>query len=335
MKGLISVIVPVYNVERFLDRCVESIVRQTYRNIEIILIDDGSTDTSSQICDKLALTDPRIRVIHKTNGGLSSARNRGMLEAKGEFFGFVDSDDCIRKDMYEVLLKNMIENNSDIVKSDFQTFLDENELFKHKGNGEVTIYDSETALDDFIFSPFSGTKHLKSTIWDGLYKRKLFINDNFVGDSKLILPFPEEKINEDTYIFPDLIMSAETIIHVSDFFYYYFVRENSLIHSPVTIREINSRDLWKEIHYKLLQITDKYVCECIYNWVCRYIVLLEKIYRSSFKDKYFDIVLNELIIDRTYLLKYISDKKIKRTLNLIHNYRFYLFVKKYLGRLFY
>lgn len=89
MKEIISIIVPVYNVEAFVRRCVASILRQTYRNIEVILVDDGSTDNSSKICDELAANDTRIKVIHKRNGGLSSARNRGIIESKGDFFGFV------------------------------------------------------------------------------------------------------------------------------------------------------------------------------------------------------------------------------------------------------
>lgn len=104
-EPLISIVVPVYNVESYLVNCVSSIIEQTYKNLEIILVDDGSTDKSKKICDDLAKKDKRIKVIHKDNGGLSSARNAGIDVAKGEYIGFVDSDDKINKNMYRILLK--------------------------------------------------------------------------------------------------------------------------------------------------------------------------------------------------------------------------------------
>ena len=113
-KSLISVIVPVYKVENFLDRCVESIVGQTYENLEIILVDDGSPDNCPAICDNWAKKDGRIKVIHKENGGLSSARNAGLDVVTGEYFGFIDSDDWIEKDFFEFLITNALKENADI-----------------------------------------------------------------------------------------------------------------------------------------------------------------------------------------------------------------------------
>ena len=110
----ISVIVPVYKVEKYLDRCVESIVNQTYKNLEIILVDDGSPDNCPVMCDEWAEKDERIRVIHKENGGLADARNAGMNIATGDYIGFVDSDDWIEPNMYEVLLKNALKYDADI-----------------------------------------------------------------------------------------------------------------------------------------------------------------------------------------------------------------------------
>ena len=114
MNDLISIIVPVYNVEQYLRKCIESIKNQTYTNIEIIIVDDGSTDNSGAICDELKQTDNRIQVLHKKNGGLSDARNAGLKIAKGEFVGFVDSDDYIKEDMFETLYKLNKEHHSDI-----------------------------------------------------------------------------------------------------------------------------------------------------------------------------------------------------------------------------
>lgn len=111
---LISIIVPVYNVEPYVSKCLESILRQTYQNIEIIIIDDGSTDGGSDICDAYAHKDKRIKVIHQSNEGVSGARNVGLRIAKGEFIGFVDSDDWIEADMYEYLLQNIQQQDADI-----------------------------------------------------------------------------------------------------------------------------------------------------------------------------------------------------------------------------
>ena len=110
MEDLISVIIPVYNVELYLRRCIDSVIKQTYKNLEIILVDDGSTDKSGEICDEYASLDNRISVIHKENGGLSSARNAGLKNAHGEYFGFVDSDDAIVEDMYEYLYDILLKN---------------------------------------------------------------------------------------------------------------------------------------------------------------------------------------------------------------------------------
>ena len=114
-KPLISVIVPVYNVEKYLGKCVDSILAQTYENLEIILVEDGTRDGCGAICDAYAAKDPRVRVIHKENGGLSSARNAGMDIARGEYFGFVDSDDWIEPETYETLLNLAEKYNADLV----------------------------------------------------------------------------------------------------------------------------------------------------------------------------------------------------------------------------
>src|SRR5690554_2285343 len=111
---LISIIVPVYNVEQYIEKCMVSILSQTYRNIEIILIDDGSTDNSGNLCDTYSAIDPRVKVIHKKNGGISSARNSGLEVAMGEYIGFVDPDDWIETNMYESMYSNIKRNNSEI-----------------------------------------------------------------------------------------------------------------------------------------------------------------------------------------------------------------------------
>ena len=115
MKSLVSVIVPIYKVEKYLNKCVDSIINQSYKNLEIILVDDGSPDKCGEICDKYAEKDSRVKVIHKENGGLSDARNAGIDIAKGDYLLFVDSDDWITSNICEVLIKNANDNLSDII----------------------------------------------------------------------------------------------------------------------------------------------------------------------------------------------------------------------------
>ena len=129
MDKLVSIVVPVYNVDKYLDKCVNSIINQKYKNLEIILVDDGSTDESGKKCDLWAEKDNRIRVIHKENGGLSDARNVGIDNSKGYYISFIDSDDFIENDMIEVLLKEIKENNCDIsICGYYKTYVDKDEI---------------------------------------------------------------------------------------------------------------------------------------------------------------------------------------------------------------
>ena len=123
-QALISVILPVYNMEAYVERCVESLCRQTYRNLEIILVDDGSTDHSGAICDALAKADSRIRAFHKANGGVSSARNWGLQHARGDYIGFCDPDDAVHRDMYRLLFEALEETNSQCAVCSFAVFSD-------------------------------------------------------------------------------------------------------------------------------------------------------------------------------------------------------------------
>lgn len=159
----ISIIVPVYNVERYIERCVESICQQTYTNTEIILVDDGSTDSSGKICDEIAVKDPRIRVIHQQNSGLSAARNAGLAVAKGEYIAFVDSDDYIAQEMYSVMIENMEKYDLDIIGC--TSFRDKGGKISGKdGDGAIRIMEHdemiELALDDYDVAA-----------WDKVYKK--------------------------------------------------------------------------------------------------------------------------------------------------------------------
>ena len=172
MSDLISIIIPVYNVEKYLCRCIDSVINQTYKNLEIILIDDGSTDNSGKICDEYVLKDNRIKVIHKQNGGVSSARNTGLDVAKGEYIGFVDSDDYIERDMYEILYNLIVNNNVKIsCCNKFIFSKDKNKFIESKSfPNKAGVLSFEEILND--------SKH-DFYIWNKLFNRKLIGNIHF------------------------------------------------------------------------------------------------------------------------------------------------------------
>lgn len=208
---LISIIVPVYNVKNYLEKCLQSICGQTYKNLEIILIDDGSSDGSGELCDLFAQRDGRIKVIHQTNAGQSAARNRGLAVAQGEFLGFVDSDDWIEPDMYEFLYCLLKENEADI------------SICSHcrdKDGGSVVKYASGK---QFVFTRDEGIralavdKHIRNYVWDKLYKRCLFSD----------IAFPLNRIFEDIAISYQVFYKAENIVMRDLPKYHYVIREGS------------------------------------------------------------------------------------------------------------
>ena len=172
---LISIIVPVYKVEPYLDKCVSSIVNQTYKNLEIILVDDGSPDNCPAICDEWAKKDSRIRVIHKPNGGLSDARNAGMAVASGEFIGFVDSDDLIDKGFTEQLYNALKETGADISACDFREFHNDTEVSALVNKtAQVEVSTCEEAIEDILHN-----RRFRVVVWNKLYTRKILSGESF------------------------------------------------------------------------------------------------------------------------------------------------------------
>lgn len=144
MNELISIIIPVYNVEKYIGKCIDSLIKQKYDNLEIILIDDGSSDNSGEICDKYAKKDKRIKVIHKKNSGQADSRNIGISKASGKYIGFVDSDDYIDKDYYNRLYKTLVKNNADVVTCKYQNVYNDDYRKEEIGNNiRETILDNQ------------------------------------------------------------------------------------------------------------------------------------------------------------------------------------------------
>lgn len=226
MGELVSVIVPVYNVEKYIRKCIESIITQTYTNLDIILIDDGSTDKSGKICDEYEKLDTRITVIHKKNGGLSSARNSGLDIAKGKYIGFVDSDDYISIDMYEVLLRYM-EDEVDIVACGRYIVyprIDKKVNKRIYCSDKIKKYNNIQAIEELLkpqIFPFG--------VVDKIYRKELFSN----------IRFPIGRISEDIPVTYALFKKSRNIVHIGDCKYYNFQSHNSITRTEFYYRRID------------------------------------------------------------------------------------------------
>lgn len=205
----VSVIVPVYNCAPYIERCINSITQQTHKDIEVILVNDGSTDESGDLCDKAALQDDRIKVIHKQNGGVSAARNTGIENAGGDIITFVDADDSIDPEMYEILLKLMVEHGADIIHCGYKHIVrDEIRLINDTKN--ITVQNREDALNCLISGKlFTGSACSK------LFRRDLLNGIRF--DEKL-------KFNEDILFCFEAFSAANRIVFADHAFYNYYAR---------------------------------------------------------------------------------------------------------------
>lgn len=227
---LISIIVPVYNVKDFLRECVKSLLNQTYFNIEIILVDDGSTDGSDQICDEYAGEDPRIIVIHKSNGGLSDARNRGLDIARGEYIGFVDSDDWIEPQMYEKLYNKIKSGSYDIAVCSL--------IREYKNKSVIEpLKELIYTRDDSLSALLLGIE-LHDHAWSKLYHNKVFNN----------VRFPTGKFYEDVLTTYKTFLNANSVVVEPSPLYHYRQRGGSIIRSGFNARNFELLKAVKSIY---------------------------------------------------------------------------------------
>lgn len=225
----LSIIVPVYNVEKYLVECVESILNQKYRNFELILVDDGSTDNSGTLCDEYAKKYDFIVVIHKINGGLSSARNAGIEIARGEALGFVDSDDWIHQDMYAILMEDFCQNDADVSCCNHYNAYE---------NGTINIGHSDYP----IFSVYNDNEvltllHTDFAAWNKVYKKNLFQT----------IRFPEGKLYEDARTTYKIMAEAKKATVRNTPLYYYRHRSNSIMTTFTTKNYLDRVQVWDEI----------------------------------------------------------------------------------------
>lgn len=263
MQEKISIIVPIYKVEKYLDECVKSIVNQTYSNIEIILVDDGSPDKCSKICDDWAMKDSRIKVVHKKNAGLAMARNTGVEVSSGEYIAFVDSDDYINADYCEKLYGVLKKNDAEIAGCRF---------YRNKINGDEYIYPPADSNFDFCIDPYTAMKRTYNDFgvfcvaWNKLYKRDIVTKH----------PFYDVKIAEDARIIRERFFACERIAWTQEPLYMYRNREGSIMTSSrnYNIDEMQQRLYWIDCdikYYKenkidtLRALAEKAYCYNLYN----------------------------------------------------------------------
>lgn len=228
---MISIIIPVYNAEKYISRCLDSILRSSFQNFEIIIVNDGSKDNTKNIIENYRLRDRRIKVISKINGGSASARNVGINNTSGEYIAFIDADDYIHVDYLKILEQAIRDYDVDIVECDFFTISKKNNRkIKAQKKNDVRIINNVEKLKEFC----ERSTYLKSAVlWNKLYKKKLFEKVSFV----------ENKWIDDEYVIYKLYFYANKIAIVDEKLYYYFLSENSQMRSKPNLKKLDTIDV--------------------------------------------------------------------------------------------
>lgn len=337
MKPKVSIIVPVYNVEKYLDRCMESLLNQTLKDIEIILVDDGSPDSCPQMCDEYAKRDSRIKVIHKQNGGLGFARNSGLEIAKGEYVAFVDSDDHIALEMYEELICKANENNYDAVFGGIYIEND-NKKWKHLHefeHGKVFTNDDvkEFALEMVASKPYVKKERCcQMSVWRAVYKKNIITSNNISFISE------REVVSEDIPFNVDFLLNAKKIALIDKAYYYYHLNGTSLTSNVNPQKFYGYINLRKILIGKLSNFDRLHVhSNRFFIGYCRMLMLqLCNSNRSDIKEQ-LSIICNDKIWDvirKEYPVKWLPIyPRIIYSLTLSKNIRFLFIVNTILSRL--
>lgn len=267
--ALISVIVPVYNVEKHIKRCVESIIKQNYNNIEILLIDDGSVDNCPQICDDYAKRDKRIKVFHKNNGGLSDARNYGLKHANGEYVIFIDSDDSVKENYVESLYNVIIDDSSDIAICGNIDVYKDISIERHPKTRKT--YDKLSAIKEVFYD-----NDIDTCAVSKLFKKELF-------DNQL---FPVGKVFEDTWIIPRIFCECNKISVLPESLYFHYINSNSIVTSEFNPKRMdlyyNSLDVVKYVSEMYPNLEKAGICKITHSCISTAMSLVKskKIYRD-------------------------------------------------------
>lgn len=295
MQKLVSIIVPVYNVAQYLERCLTSLVGQTYQNIEIILVDDGSTDASGEICDAWQKKDDRIKVFHKTNGGLSDARNCGMQGVSGEYICFIDSDDWLDLQFVEVLLGALMDTEADIAECRYLC-TDKSDIIP---GAQYFQYDPAVFAGKECFLHFL-TNHFQVSVCNKIYRKEILENQ----------PFQDGVYHEDEFWTYKIFSKARKVCLLNYTGYYYFQRNGSIIHSKLSPKRVSDAfDAGKERidfieqHYpeyaSIGYSKMMYTCMYLLNEV-RCSDILQKQTLQAELESYFRIIFKKYLKGRQY-----------------------------------
>ena len=269
-KPLITVIVPIYKVEQYLNECIDSILGQSYFNLEIILVDDGSPDRCGEICDQYAKKDNRVKVIHQENKGLSSARNSATDVATGKYITYVDSDDWISKDMIEVLYNAIKKNNTKIACCSFESFFEDGTTASNPHHNKTFIYSTQEALDCFLFNDY-----ITPCVCGKLYDRELLNN----------IRCPDGKLFEDQFTTYKILDLCDKIVFETKPLYHYRKRSGSIGHSNFDKR---TYQLYDAINQEYNFISQKYGKKCPNIAVARVtweVVFANMMISNNYSDK--------------------------------------------------
>lgn len=259
MNEKISIIIPVYNVEDYLPKCLNSLMHQTYHNLEIILVDDGSPDKCGQICDWYARKDSRIHVIHKQNEGVARARNDGLEYASGDYISFVDSDDWMARNAYEVLYRGLKKYHADCAVGGCVKVVDKGDkmLLEHRQHTKPRCQTSAKAMKHVLLEG--------SAVWNRLFKSEIFKE----------IRFPLDRVNDDEVVALHAYAECKKIVFLDKDTYFYRIRQNSITTSTFSMRNVdyyyNSIDNLNFIKKRMPELTDcaeyKYIKTMLYSYV--------------------------------------------------------------------
>lgn len=305
-EELISVIVPIYKVEKYLKQCIDSIIAQTYKNIEIILVDDGSPDCSGEICDEYAKKDERIKVIHKKNGGLSDARNKGISEATGEYIAFIDSDDYVEPCYLEKLYHAIRKTDIKIAQCNIQK-VDESDIsIEIIGDTIKSEKDGKTMIKELYDNKWENT-----VVWNKLYLKQLFD----------YIRFPVGKLHEDEYITYKVLYDVEKISIIPESLYFYRQRKESIIGKTFSL---NRLDILEALEERLTYFQQKNEKELYY--------LTLQFYLQKIRESYLKV---RLFIEESNLVQKELKKKYKKNYLKVIKTKEITFSRKMKGSLFY
>lgn len=312
----ISIIVPVYNVEQYLEKCVDSILNQTFKDFELILVDDGSPDNSGAICDQYAEKDSRVRVIHKENGGLSDARNAGIDVAKGKYLGFIDSDDYIAEDMYELLYTNIIKEDANLSICGIYHVYEGKEPAKKIEKYMVLNRDEATVL---IFHGNQISDHAVNK----LYSRSIFSE----------LRYPRGKYHEDSFTIVGILDQCDKVVVDTKQRYFYYHRDDSITSQVFSKKHLEYITAWEQNEAKVAG-RSKEIVDAAHQRVCfANFMVLDKIVNADMEKSVLEVntIVSYLKENYFFIMKnkvFTRNRKIALNMLMI-NLSFYKLISKF------